>query len=182
MKPISAHKHWFVIRTNIKCEDKATSNLRKAGFEVYYPRKRIERKNKRTHTKHTVELPLLMRYIFIGMPPQQDHQHFGFARNCEGVEDFLRNNQKPLRIPFHLVEEFYLSEIDMKFDETELAKKHMKAKFAPGTMHTVTEGPFEGMMAEVRDLADNGNVTAMIRLFGGLTTIHTKTDKLAAAA
>lgn len=187
MKPLSADKHWFVLRTNIKCEEKATRNLRKvsklrnAGFEVYYPRKRVERKNKRTHTKHTIEMPLLMRYIFIGMPVRGD-QHFGFARACEGVEDFLRNNQRPLRIPFELIEKFYIDEVNMKFDETEQARKFMQEKFAPGTTHMVSEGPFEGMIAEVRKLSSSGDVTAMVKLFGGLATIHVKTDKLAAAA
>lgn len=179
MKPPSKDRDWFVIRTNPKCEEKAASNLRKAHFDVYFPRQRIERKNKRTHVKRVVERPLMLRYIFIGMP--RDVKHFGFARACEGVEDFLRNNQVPLRVPFEAVEGFWLAEVDMRFDETEQARKYMAQKFAPGTHHVVTEGPFDGMVVEIRKLLDNGDVDGIVRLFGGKANIRVKTDKLAAA-
>lgn len=179
MKPPSADRHWFVLRTNPKCEEKAASNLRKASFEVYFPRQRIERKNKRTHVKHVIERPLMLRYIFIGMPA--GIKHFGFARACEGVEDFLRNNQVPLRIPFRAVEEFYLAEVDMRFDETEQARKYMAQKFAEGTQHVLTEGPFEGQTMRIKKLLDTGDVDGIVRLFGGEVKIRVKTDKLAAA-
>jgi len=179
MKPPSADRHWFVIRTNPKCEEKAASNLRKAHFDVYFPRQRIERKNKRTHVKRVVERPLMLRYIFIGMP--RDVKHFGFARACEGVEDFLRNNMVPLRVPFEAVEGFYLAEVDMRFDETEQARKYMAERYAEGTQHFITEGLMEGQIMMVRKLLATGDVDGIVRLFDREVKIRVKADKLAAA-
>ena len=43
MKPfIDTSKAWYVVRTNIKCEEKASANIRAAGFDVYLPRSRVE--------------------------------------------------------------------------------------------------------------------------------------------
>jgi transcriptional antiterminator NusG len=42
---IDKDRHWYVVRTNVKAEDKASANIRKAGYDVYYPRRRVEVKN-----------------------------------------------------------------------------------------------------------------------------------------
>jgi transcriptional antiterminator NusG len=63
---IDKDKHWYVVRTNVKAEDKASANIRKAGYDVYYPRRRVEVKNKRTHTYTTRETPLMPRDVFVG--------------------------------------------------------------------------------------------------------------------
>lgn len=120
---IDKSKRWYVVRTNIKCEQKAADNLRQAGFDHYLPRQRIEKFNKRTNTYREIERPLLLRYLFVGLPAGAEH--FGFVRACEGVEDILGDLEKhPVAVPASAVEEIYLDEIDMKFDDTRAARKH----------------------------------------------------------
>lgn len=120
---IDKTKRWYAVRTNIKCEAKAADNLRKAGFDHYLPRQRIEKWNKRTNTYRMIERPLLLRYLFVGLPV--GGEHFGFVRACEGVERILGDeDNRPGRIQVGDVEKIFLAEIDMQFDDTREARKH----------------------------------------------------------
>lgn len=188
MKPISKDKPWFVAQCNVKCEAKATENLRLAGYEVYFPRQRIERKNKRTNVIHEIERPLLMRYIFVAVP----RYDFGFVRACEGVESLLGVNGLPLRVPARDVEALYLAEIDMQFDDTRAARIHRKEEaktrkeniartFMKNLMVQIGAGPFEGKNATVADVTDAGRVAVLINLFGRETTLTMEPEQLKVA-
>lgn len=132
---IDLTKRWYVVRTNIKCEQRAADNLRKAGFDHYLPRARVEKWNKRTNTYREFETPLLMRYLFVGLPVGAEH--FGLVRACEGVESILGDHDfHPIPIPAKAVERIFLDEIDMAFDDTRAARKHrgetLDRDFKPG--------------------------------------------------
>ncbi len=116
---IDKDKHWYVVRTNVKAEVKASDNMRKAGYDVYYPRRRMEMKNKRTHTYATRESALMPRYLFVGLP--QSDRNFFKVRNCDGVECILGVDGPPERISAEHVEAIYLAEIEMQFDDTRAA-------------------------------------------------------------
>nr|WP_246188744.1 transcription termination/antitermination NusG family protein [Nitratireductor arenosus] len=114
---------WYAVRTAIKGEQIAADNLRKSGFAVYLPRQRIERWNKRSNTYRLIERPLLLRYLFVGLPPAA--QHFGFVRACNGVERLLGDEaDHPIAVDAKDVEAIYLAEVDMQFDDTRAASKH----------------------------------------------------------
>ena len=93
---IDKDKHWYVVRTTVKGEEKASINIRKVGYEVYYPRRRVEVKNRRTHTYTTRENPLMPRYLFVGLP--QADRNFLKVRGCDGVERILGVDGRPIRI------------------------------------------------------------------------------------
>lgn len=122
MKPfIDTSRAWYVVRTNIKCEEKASANIRAAGFDVYLPRSRVEKWNKRTNTYLTIERPLMLRYLFVGMGTEK---HFGKVRACEGVESFIECQGWPVPVPGKIVASIFDDEIDMKYDDTRAARKH----------------------------------------------------------
>jgi len=56
---------WYVIRTNIKCEEKAERNLRAAGFYTYAPLGRTERFSKRKKIFRQIVYRMLPRYLFV---------------------------------------------------------------------------------------------------------------------
>jgi transcriptional antiterminator NusG len=191
MKPPSPDKHWFVIRANIKCEEKAVENLRLAGYETYYPRYRVEVKNKRTKIYHVRERPLMMRYLFVAQP-KKDADWFTL-RKCEGVEAVLGVNGTPIRVPFKDVERIFLAEVDMQFDDTRAARIHRKEeaatrkatlemRFAKGTTHVIKSGPFESFLAEVEEVTKAGDIKAIVSLFGRLTPCVFDANQLVAAA
>jgi len=193
-KPVDPDKVWYVVRTNIKCEAKAADNIRLAGFDVYYPRQRVEKKHRRNNTYLVHERPLMISYIFVGMPRDEKQRHFGFVRSCEGVERFLEYQGKPIPVHGRDVQEIYLAEVDMRFDDTRAARIHrkeeaasmretIKMKFPPGRHVYVADEkhPFSGFSALVDEVTKTGNVTALINLFGRQTSVEFVPEQLSAA-
>ncbi|RWL14869.1 MAG: hypothetical protein EOR57_31480 [Mesorhizobium sp.] len=192
MKPIDPDKVWYVVRCNINCEAKASDNIRLAGFDVYYPRQRIEKKHRRHNTYLVKERPLMISYIFVGMPKNDKLQHFGFVRACEGVEKFLEYQGKPIPVPGRDVQAIHEAEVDMRFDDTRAARIHRKEeaktikatlemKYARGKEFAVIDGPFASFHAIVEEVTKSGNIKAMVSLFGRLTSVEFEAAHLTAA-
>lgn len=188
---IDSSKLWYVVRANIKCEEKAAENIRLAGFDVYLPRQRYEVKHRRTNTYSVKERPLMMRYLFVGM--NADALHFGFVRSCEGVERFLEIEGRPLRVRHKDVDAILDAEIDMKFDDTRQARIHRKEeartaketvrmRFKPGTMVDIVEGPFAQFSGVVEEVTKTGNIEILMSLFGRITTASFDPQQLQPAA
>lgn len=191
MISIDKSKLWYVVRANIKCETKASENIRLAGFEVYLPMQRYEIKHRRTNTYEVKERPLMMRYLFVGM--KHDALHFGFVLSCEGVERFLEVEGRPLRVRSKDVDAILDAEIDMRFDDTRAARIHRKEeartrketvrmRFTPGTKVTIMDGPFADFAAVVEQVTSSGSVEALVRLFGRLSTVSFDAKQLQPAA
>jgi transcription antitermination factor NusG len=192
MKPVDPTKAWYVVRCNIKCEAKAADNIRLAGFDVYFPRMRFEKKHRRTNLYTEHERPLMISYIFVGMPRDDKLKHFGFVRACEGVEKFLEYQGKPIPVLGADVQELYLAEVDMKFDDTRAARIHRKEeaatrkatiemKYQRGREFTIVDGPFATFAAVVEEVTKSGNIKAMVNLFGRLTSAEFEAAQLSAA-
>ncbi len=192
MKPVDPTKAWFVVRTNIKCEAKASDNIRLAGFDVYFPRMRFEKKHRRTNLYTTHDRPLMIGYIFGGMPRDDKLKHFGFVRACEGVEKFLEYQGKPIPVAGAAVQGMFLAEQDMRFDDTRAARIHRKEeaatlkatiemKYQPGREFAIIDGPFATFTAIVEEVTKSGNIKAMVSLFGRLTTVEFEAAQLSAA-
>ena len=194
MKPIDPDKIWYVVRCNIQCEAKASDNIRLAGFDVYFPRQRIEKKHRRHNTYLIKERPLMVSYVFVGMSPDKKMQHFGFVRACEGVERFLEYQGKPIPVNGKDVQAIYLAEVDMRFDDTRAARIHrkeeaasiketVKMKFPRGRdIYVLDERhPFAEFHGIVQEVTKTGNVVALINLFGRMTPVEFEADQLTAA-
>jgi transcription termination/antitermination protein NusG len=190
---IDKDKHWYVVRTNVKCEEKASANIREAGYEVYFPRRRVEVKNRRTHTYATRESPLMPRYLFVGLP--QTDRNFFKVRGCYGVECILGVDGRPARISADHVEAIYLAEIDMQFDDTRAARLHRKeearskkakteSEFSPGRSNFVTEkgNPFVTFGGVVDEVTNAGRVITLIDIFGRMTPVEFEPRQLTPAA
>jgi transcription antitermination factor NusG len=189
MKPyLSADKFWYVIRTNIKGEDKAMRNLSMAGYEVYYPRKRIEIKHKRTNVYSVKEQPLMMRYLFVAQPERNADWYT--LRACEGVEGVL-GIDGPMRVPFRVVSQIYDAEFDMQFDDTRAARIHRKEeaktkkettamKFQPGLLVHAGQGPFDHY-GHVQGVTNKGTVQVLFTMFGSMMTVEFQPEYLAVA-
>lgn len=174
---------WYVVRTNIKCEDKAERNLRRSGFSVYSPLARIERFNKRRKVWIETELPLMPRYLFVEVAGQVP---WFILRACEGVESVLGVEGRPCRLTDHdekALREVMEAEADLRFDTTRAAKirrgeigknkrDNVRMKFPAGSSVRITDGPFNQFIAEVTDVTAKGKLQALVRVFGNLTPIE----------
>ncbi len=178
---IDKEKHWYVVRTNVKGEEKAFENIRKSGFDVYFPRRRVEIQNHRTHVYHTRENPLMPRYMFVGFY-SRDYS-FWRVNSLDGVESILGVNGRPIRVSADHIEAIHLAEVDMAFDDTRAARIHRqeeaisvkentKRQFPAGSLVCIGEGPFASFGAIVEEITKTGKVVALIELFGRMTTVE----------
>lgn len=189
---IDLSKSWYVVRTNIKCEGKAANNIRLAGFDYYLPMMRLEKKHRRTNVVTVVERPLMPRYLFVGFNPKA--KHFGFVRACDGVERLLEVDGEPVPVGAETVQEIFLAEIDMCFDDTREARIHRKeeansykqtmAMRFPANKHVFISDPksaFADLSAIVEEVTKTGSVRVLLELFGRLTPVEFEGRQLSAA-
>lgn len=180
---IDRDKHWYVVRTNVKAELKASENIRKAGYDIYYPRRRVEAKNHKTHTYVLREKSLMPRYVFVAFQPWDEN--FYSVDRCDGVECILSVGGCPVRVSANSIETIFLAEIDMAFDDTRAARIHRKEeaatvkentarRFPKGTSIVVADenNPFAALNGIVEDITKAGRIIALIELFGRMTPIE----------
>ncbi|NTS30687.1 hypothetical protein HQ945_05425 [Phyllobacterium sp. BT25] len=189
---IDTDKHWYVVRTRVKGEDKAFENLRKAGFDTYYPRHRIEIQHRRTKAYVVKEQPLMPRYMFVGFAPR--NVNFYAVRESDGVECILGVDGRPIIVPSKDVEKIYLAEVDMKFDDTRAARIHRKEeaktekettlmRYPSGSSVFVTDAtsPFATFGGIVGEVTKSGTIVALIELFGRMTPVEFEARQLSIA-
>lgn len=173
----------FVVRTNVKAEEKAERNLRRAGFQTYSPMARIERFSKRRKVWIQTSLRLMPRYLFVDVEGQVP---WFTLRACEGVESVLGVEGQPCRLhkadteALRAVQE---AEADLQFDTTRAAKvrrgeigknkrESVRMKFPTGASIKITEGPFAEFIAHVTNVTAKGKLQALVMVFGHLTPIE----------
>lgn len=190
---LSGDKNWYVVRTNIKCEEKAARNLRLAGYEHYLPVMRYEVKHQRTNTRIVKEKPLMLRYLFVAQP--KGNADWYTLRRCEGVECVLGVEGQPIPVPFASVEQIFLAETDMVFDDTKEARIHRREEartkkatteltYTPGTPVNVVDSGnvFATFRGTVEEVTKAGKVKALMDLFGRLTPVEFDPEQLSPAA
>lgn len=191
---------WYVIRTNIKCEDKAERNLRAAGFSTYAPWQKFERMNRRKRVWVEHEMRLAPRYIFLNTGEvERDRTHWGVVRGCEGVESVLGVNGLPHQLSAREVrslERIMEAERNHVFDETRAGKLHRREigktkkettrmRFPVGIKVRINDGPFATFDGEVTNVNGRGHIMVMTEIFGRLTPVELEPgqiEELASAA
>lgn len=181
MKPnIDETLSWYVVRTAPQQEAKAAENIRLAGFNVYFPRRRVELQHKRTKTFLVKERPLMFGYLFVGLPKVAP---FGFVRACDGVECFLGVDGRPARVNAGAIQSLLDDEINMKHDDTRAARIHrkeeatskkatVKMQFPTGESICVLEGPFASLHGIVEEVTSQGYIKALVGIFGRMTPVE----------
>ena len=188
---------WYVIRTNIKGEDKAERNLRNAGFSTYAPWQRFEKYNRRKNVHITRELRLCPRYLFLNVGDiRRDSTPWGVIRGCEGVESVLGVNGLPM--PLSPLEERALAAIrdaeeQHVFDETREGKlfrgeikknkkETTRMRFPVGSGVTINSGPFASFSGEVTNVTGRGYIEVITMIFGRLTPVEVRPEQVEQAA
>lgn len=174
---------WYCIRTNIKCEDKAERNLRRAGFSTYSPMARIERFNKRRKVWVETVLRLMPRYLFVethGTVP------WYVLKTCEGVESVLGAEGRPCFLheeEMKALRDIMSAEADMQYDMTRAGKIRrgeigknkrdtVRMNFPIGASISVKEGPFAAFTGQITNVTAKGKIEALVMILGRLTPIE----------
>lgn len=191
---------WYVVRTNIKCEDKAERNLRQLGYGTYAPWQRFERLNRRKRVWVQHQLRLTPRYLFLDTGDlRREQTPWGIIRASEGVEKVLDNKGLPIPLGAEEVEALHAimaAERDYAFDETRAGKLHRREigktkkettrmRFPTGVKVRINDGPFASFGGEVTNVNGRGHLLVLTEIFGRLTAVELEAgqvEKLASAA
>lgn len=194
---------WYVVRTNIKCEDKAERNLAAAGFCTYAPWQRFERFSHRKHVWLQWEMRLAPRYLFLETP--DDNVPWKVIRDCEGVEYVLGVDEsdgmrasyamRPVPLNKHQTKQLMAimaAEKDFAFDETRAGKLHRREigktkkdttrmKYPAGTKVRINDGPFATFSGEVTNVNGRGHLQVLVSLLGRETSVELEVKQVQAA-
>lgn len=191
---------WYVVRTNIKCEDKAERNLRQLGYGTYAPWQKFEKWNRRKNVHIVRQVRLAPRYLFLDTGRLHLHETpWGLIRACEGVESLLGINGQPHPLSGEEVVALNMimeAEAGHAFDETregklyrreigKTKKETTRMKYPAGTKVRINNGPFAQFEGEVTNVTGRGMIEVITMLFGRLTPVElepTQLEKLASAA
>ncbi len=191
MKLVDPQKLWFVLRSKVRQEERAEKHIREAGFDVYLPRMKEERQDRRTHVYSTIEKPAFVGYLFVGFTSFACH--FEKVRKCDGVYEFIKVQGEPISIPSRAVVDIQVAEMDMRFDKTRAAQIHRgeiektkkletKKQFPKGLNVHTSEGPFANLMMVVEEVTKSGNVTVLVDMFGQAVRAEFNAGQLKPAA
>lgn len=176
---------WYVVQTNIKCEERATKSLRAAGYRVYMPKMKKTITHHRTKKRIDRYFTLFNRYIFVGI--SSDNLDFGNVRKCDGVETILgiEMDRKPCRIPRDVILDFVRAQRRGAFNEIDAksTKDAAKKRFTQGSTIRVRYGqgynhPFGGFYGQVLNVKGGGVIRAMMSVFGGLVPVEFKPSEV----
>lgn len=175
---------WYIVQTNPNCEEKATRELRRHGFRVYIPKRSFPRFNRRKGHVVIVHRPLLTGYVLMRFPPDMMRNGvpmFGFARQCQGVKNFVRfvteaGEQEPFPIDGRHVAALMRRQRQREFGDPAIEDKRKRAErrkgqYRRGRKFRIVEGPFSSFLAKINNLRKSGEVEVTIEIFGRPTKI-----------
>jgi transcriptional antiterminator NusG len=188
-------KRWFVLRVRAGMEDGIFAELGAKGYDVYLPRRRYDKENRRMRVIVERTAPLLPGYLFLVHPrkdrPADDWREvvgdphdpdIGIA----GVLGPLKGHDGPLRVPASVIEIIIEEEFASVYDETKGGKRargetdrdKLERRFQVGRQFSVKDGPFSGFLAEVEKLTHDDRVKALVNIFGRMTPVEFEPDQL----
>lgn len=178
---------WFVVRTNIRCERRASRSLRAAGYRVYWPQMRKSSIHHRTKKRIFKRIGLLTGYVFVRMTrlSTDGRPDWYTLRLCDGVECVLGVNGKPYSVSREEVADLMVRQRQRKFDDVYLEKlarqsrrKALIKKFRKGAPLRVMDGPFIGLTAKAQRVNDRGTIEALVKIFSQLVPVEFEAEQL----
>lgn len=138
--------------------------LRRAGFEVFLPIKKVWRvKNRHTKEKHLVDVPLLVDWMFVGW--SADEARFHELMSFEVVSGVMGTGGRPVRFSHGKVMDL-MRRWSGKYLPPEY-HRYMRTgmEFGPGSDVVVLEGPFKDFSAKVIEIS-GPSARIAIQIFG----------------
>lgn len=149
-------KQWFVVHTKPLQETLAEENLRRQGYEVYYPR--IKEECRRRGRWTSIIGPLFPRYLFVNLEQGQDN--FAPIRSTFGVRDLVRFGGIPKAVSHALI-------MAIKEREDQAQGMHiMHRDWIPGMEVEIAEGPFAGLKGIFMAESAEKRVIILLHLLG----------------
>ena len=152
--------------------------LRRAGFEVFLPVKKVlRRKNRFSLDKVFVSQPLLVDWMFVGWPVGESRWHD--LMELDVVTGVMGTGGRPVEIPparvMRLMRQWGGGHLSPE------CHRYLKTgcEFAAGDTVRVVAGPLDGQEVRVVD-ASGPSVRALLNILGGEIEVEIRSDLLEA--
>jgi transcription antitermination factor NusG len=130
---------------------KAPKLAKRDGFHLYVASERTMGLNA-SHGWTCAIRPLFRGYGFVALPIGACDFDEDALRAVDGVASLMRRDRRLVTLPFAIVAGIHRAETDGLFDAVRQARAshaRRKARFSPGAMVSITDGPFAGVIATV---------------------------------
>lgn len=163
---------WFVVHTQPQKEVLAARELVNQGFAIYYPKFSKIRRHARRADK--IISPLFSRYIFVNFDSSKTP--WRCINGTRGVSYLLTNDNKPISIPFQIIQ-------NLKDQETDAGLVSIDALsvFTKGSKVRIVDGVLKDNSAIVNSISDQQRVQLLIDFMGRQLQVALPTHMVEAA-
>jgi transcriptional antiterminator RfaH len=155
---------WYLIHTKPTREVVAEDNLRRQGYQVYYPRLLRPARIRGRWVDRVASL--FPRYLFLRLVV--GHQAMGPVRSTVGVANIVRFGYDYTVVPDAIVENLRLR----ADPETGLHRLHDHALFKPGSNVRIVAGVFDGLEGVFQRESGDERVVLLLGLLGRDTLVQ----------
>lgn len=150
--------------------------LRRAGFEVFLPVKKVlRRKNRFTPEKVLLSQPLLIDWVFVGWPVGENRWEDLMA--LDAVVGVLGTGGRPVSVPAARVAHLMKRWNGARSSIDKPATSDRAHELSPGDTARVVTGPLDGVLVRVIDMS--GPIArAAVNILGGDVTAEIHSDLL----
>ncbi len=148
---------WFAVQTQPHAEVRATQNLGRQGYEVFFPRYKKERRHARR--RDIVEAPLFPGYIFVALDLEADR--WRSVLSTVGVRRLISAGDRPLAVPLQVMDDLWA-----RSDANGLFTLDDEPAYRPGDPLAVTEGPFKDCIGLFAERDDQRRVILLLDILG----------------
>ncbi len=154
MKTAESEMRWYAVRTLPRSEERARTNLRNQGYEVFAPR--IARRVKTARRDGWKTVPLFPGYAFVRLDASR--QRWRPVDSTFGVASILKIGSRPAPLPVGVVEQLML------LADQDAAHLGLEETIAIGDTVRVTGGPFQSWIGDVLGLKERDRVLLLVSL------------------
>ncbi|MGE5266112.1 MAG: transcription termination/antitermination protein NusG [Deltaproteobacteria bacterium] len=144
---------WIVVNTHPHKEASAIANLQNQGFNTYCPmlRKRVR------HARRTTNVlrPLFPGYLFIELADQS--LSWRPILSTIGVRTVVRNGEEPCRL-----DAMFIAALRAREQDGVIVAPPVP--YAAGQKVRITDGPFDGTVATIIDLAEKDRLVVLLEI------------------
>ncbi|TIU80481.1 MAG: hypothetical protein E5W13_03100 [Mesorhizobium sp.] len=152
-------RSWYVVQSSVSSERKASDELKRAGYDVFWPVWRKEIKHNRTKKWTTREFPLFCRYMFVRLTgPDQCSE----LDDVDGVDKVLRVQGFPVPVDDDVIVRIRRAVDSGAFDETREHGYRLRA----GDKVRIAEGQFLGLEGLIDAVKDSRKAKVLVSIFG----------------
>lgn len=160
---------WLVVTTHPHRELAAIENLRRQNFECYCPMvmKRVRHARRATD----VLRPLFPNYVFVRL--DSAGVHWAPILSTTGVRSLVRFGTEPGTISGAFIASLRAREVSGRIVRPD-------TPFKPGDPVRLIGGPFDGLVAEILELADRDRLIVLMRLLNQTVKVKVESGALIA--